>query len=129
MGTSALIAVQQPDGTFSTISLNWDGYPDHAGRVLREHYGTKEQRDGLLALGNLSVIGKDLGTGPQPWDDPPRDTCLAYGRDRGEGGEQACYAGDEEDVRNLARGHNYLYLWRDGAWHWCKGCRSALQPL
>ncbi len=42
MSTRATIACKQEDGRYAAIYLHFDGYQDHAGRVLKEHYTSIE---------------------------------------------------------------------------------------
>lgn len=123
MSTRARIGMQHPDGMIRSIYVHSDGYPEHHGPLLLEHYTTAEQVTALLDLGDLSVLAEEIGDvqdfDAQYADDDPRQRwCLAYGRDRGERGVGAR---DHADVPAFlqaveATGAEYAYLWRDGAW-------------
>ena len=96
MGTRSDIIAQLSDGRWARIYCHWDGYLEHNGRILFDHYTSQEKIDKLMALGDLSVLGPEIGE-KHPFDPPRYGTkeyeafkkkydgmCVAYGRDRGE---------------------------------------------
>ena len=88
MATRSYIGKLNPDNTVSYIYCHYDGYPEHNGVILQEHYSTPFKVDQLLALGDLSVLAEEIGD-KQDFNDyvnRNRNWCLAYGRDRGESG-------------------------------------------
>jgi hypothetical protein len=89
MATRSLIGKLNSDNTVDYIYCHWDGYLEHNGRILHEHYNTLEKVDALLALGDLSSLGNEIGE-KHDFDfhlsKPGEDWCTAYGRDRGETG-------------------------------------------
>lgn len=75
MSTRSVIAIRNTANDYDVIYAHWDGYPEHNGVLLRDHYNTLEKARELIALGDLSVLGetiaecehyKDRG---DPWDD------------------------------------------------------------
>jgi len=75
-----------------SIYCHFDGYPEGVGAILDEHYADPAKLDALLALGDLSQLGAELGE-PHNFDTALDDTrsgaipetwTLAYRRDRGE---------------------------------------------
>ena len=113
MATSASIARRLPDGRYRWVTLHWDGYPSHALKILRDHYNTEERIDQLLDLGALSVIGPKLEApeGQQhTFDNPVRDVCIAYGRDRGEEDQEA------EVTYYRPKYGAYTYVFENGSW-------------
>lgn len=75
---------------FRGIYCHHDGYPEGVGKTLALYYGSKDRVDALMALGDLSSLGPEIG---ERHDFDSLDNvygrqsrwCLAYGRDRGEG--------------------------------------------
>ena len=61
MATRSYIGKLNPDNTVSYIYCHYDGYPEHNGVILQEHYSTPFKVDQLLALGDLSVLGEVIG--------------------------------------------------------------------
>ena len=115
MATRSHIGKQLEDGSISYIYCHWDGYPEHNGKILKEHYTDEAKVDALLELGSLSILGEEIGE-QQDFDN--RDTrnekwCLAYGRDRGEKDVEAKVAESLSDMIWQA----YHYVWSNGEWH------------
>lgn len=114
MATRSHIGKLLSDGSVKYIYCHWDGYPEHNGKILKEHYTTEAKVDALLELGGLSILGEEIGE-QQDFDN--RDThnskwCLAYGRDRGEDGVEARIAEDIEDMIF----QSYHYVYDNGKW-------------
>lgn len=73
MGTRSSIAIKTENG-IKAIYCHWDGYVDHNGRILREHYDTPSKVADLIALGDLSSLRQEIGQvhsfdadrGPEP---------------------------------------------------------------
>jgi len=86
--------------TVESIYCHFDGYPEGVGQTLLNHWTTAEWVEELIALGDLSALGAQIGEDQgTDWfykrqetlyangydtDDPRSTWCLAYGRDRGE---------------------------------------------
>jgi len=114
MATRSLIAKQNQDKTITTIYCHYDGYPSHNGVILQEHYTTPFKVDQLLALGDLSILGKDLGM-KQDFNNKTPGYCLAYGRDRGENNTEARTC-THEAFFSTDHGVDYLYLYNNNEW-------------
>jgi hypothetical protein len=113
MATRSHIGKQLENGQIKYIYCHWDGYLEHNGAILKEHYTTEAKVDELLVLGGLSVLGKEIGE-KQDFDN--RDThnpdwCLAYGRDRDQNNFEV-QIGDMSDFIY----QDYHYLFVDGKW-------------
>ena len=62
MSTNPLICKQYSDGSIGGIYCHWDGYPEHVGVLLQEHYSDNDILNKLIKLGNISSLGKDIDT-------------------------------------------------------------------
>ena len=71
MATRSRIAIENQDGTVTSIYCHFDGYLDGVGKKLFEHYD-REKTEKLIELGDISVLGEST-----------LDT-IAYHRDRNE---------------------------------------------
>lgn len=111
MGTRARIGIVEPNGSVTSIYTHWDGYPDHHGPIPLNHYTTEERVRALLALGDLSVLDKDVGE-KHDFNNPPEGVCNAYGRDRGEDEVSARRSASVDDLKAIAE--EYTYLFRPG---------------
>ena len=91
MATRSYIGIRNSDDSVEYIYCHCDGYPSHNGRILTEHYNELDKVKALVALGDLSRLGREIG-GKQDFNDrysQNEDWCLAYGRDRGENNTSA----------------------------------------
>ena len=117
MSTRSVIAKENRDGTFTGIYCHWDGYPNHNGNILVNHYANEQTIDQLLKLGDLSKLGNEIGE-KHPFENLDetkyKNWCRAYGRDRGEKGTNATLYENIDDVFDVDRGQDYVYIWRRG---------------
>jgi hypothetical protein len=116
-------------GDYRGIYLHSDGHPYAAGRILQESYRSFERAHELMDLGALSVLAPEIGD-QHGFDEARYDGseraeqirrwCLAYGRDRGEAGQQAgIYHSMEGAMRSGQRQDaEYIYVWREGLGRW-----------
>lgn len=125
MGTSSSIAIERHDGTVAQITSHWDGYYSHVGRILLESYSTAERLEELIALGNLSSLGPELGEphafdwhcqDPEAYERLGHVWCTAYGRDRGEAEQEARVFENFAQFLEQAYFQEYNYCFRKGAW-------------
>jgi len=132
MATRSAIGMQNRDGSITAVYCHWDGYPEHNGALLVEHYDRVKTQQ-LLAQGDLSILGSRIGeqhafsvynfydlTPEQrtEHDALHRDSCTFYGRDRGETGIDAeTYASIEDYTSNFTHCDiDYFYLLVNDAW-------------
>lgn len=101
MSTRATIACKQEDGRYAAIYLHFDGYEDHAGKVLKNYYKTLDQARALVAGGDLRSLADD-GT-------PKRFT------DNNMAVVMPTRAALHEFARNCDA--EYIYVFEDEAWN------------
>ena len=113
MGTRSTIAIQNADGTVTGIYCHWDGYLSHNGKILAENYADEDTVRELIALGDISSLGKTVGTA-HDFDNCPAGETNAYARDRG---ERDVAARTEHNWRQFVaeNGQEYDYLFTPGA--------------
>jgi hypothetical protein len=149
MGTRSRIGVMHGN-VCKSVYCHWDGYLDHNGRILQEHYDSARANH-LVALGDISSLGVKIGDA-HPFskfeinnESPDFDKLMAtheqaekegwttfYGRDRGETGTEfksaMTFADFMAQVENC--GAEYYYIMKDGVWYTgCPGEGDALIPL
>ena len=91
MATRSYIGIRNLDASVDYIYCHFDGYPSHNGVILTQHYDTYDKVKKLLELGDLSILGNEIGE-KQDFDDRStrnNNWCLAYGRDRNEPNTEA----------------------------------------
>ena len=118
MGTRSVIGVMHGD-VCKSVYCHWDGYLDHNGSILLEHYDSSKANH-LVALGDLSSLAPEIGE-KHDFNDRAacEGVCTFYGRDRGETGTE--YRVTHDFVTFLERvdacGAEYYYIMKDGVWY------------
>ena len=130
MGTRSRIGVMHGD-VCKSVYCHWDGYLEHNGVILHEHYDSAKANH-LVALGDISSL--DLQIGEQHEFDCPHaygsierevwetnfgDMTTFYGRDRGEEGCDFKVAHTFEEFLEQVNycGAEYYYVMKDGVWY------------
>lgn len=108
MATRSTIALQYADGTVDMVYCHWDGYLEHNGRILRDHWSDPFKLQRLIDLGDLSSLGRDIGS-QHGFGEDTQD-CTFYGRDRGEQDIQARRFKDFDDYVTNAQFEEFNYL-------------------
>ena len=120
MGTRSTIARKTAEG-IESIYCHWDGYPTGVGNTLKGCWSSDDKVAALMALGDLSVLGSEIGTKTsfEAFRDIGSAGCLAYGRDRGETGAEAIVDADEDAWLDRRKGNacEYAYLWDGSDWN------------
>ena len=126
MATRGNIGIVNEDGSITAIYVHFDSYPEYVGKILLNHYTTSDIVNGLMNLGNLSILSESLHstTGINLYSDNNRHTfnnpqdgvCVAYGRDRGDTGSDSRTFEDLGEYENFGSGVDYQYLFEDGKW-------------
>jgi hypothetical protein len=123
MATRSTIAMEQPCGKVMQIYAHWDGYIDHNGKILQEHYKDKAKVYALMLLGSISSLRSEIGQAHDfdaHYDnsDPRKQWTVAYGRDRGERDTDARVFKDFKDYTDNHQYEEYEYIYRnDGNWY------------
>lgn len=124
MGTRSTIALEYADGTVQQVYCHWDGYLDHNGKMLQDHYSDPFKLRQLMDLGDLSSLRPTVGTKHAFSQFELRaeevagfkllteDMCTFYGRDRGEDGVSAKKFKDFADYRANHQYEEYDYILR-----------------
>ena len=146
MGTRSTIALEFADGTVEQVYCHWDGYLDHNGKILAEHYIDPFKLRDLIDQGGISSLGKVVGQkhpfGPaynetniakkaqvQKEVDEARDAGYTtfYARDRGEDLTKEQFV-DFQDYLAHHQYEEYEYILRkDGNWY--VKCHDAAYEL
>ena len=56
MGTRSRIGIEMPDHTVVSVYCHWDGYVEHNGKILVEHYQNREDVQELIDGGSMSSL-------------------------------------------------------------------------
>ena len=122
MATRATIAKLDNNGV-KAIYLHSDGYLEHAGKILDQHYQDKSKVDELLAHGDVSSLNENIGE-KLPFNDymlfHEKKQCRFYHRDRGEDKKEAATLKDENELVKFATEKcdaEYIYMFAYGSWY------------
>jgi hypothetical protein len=112
MATRSKIAIENQDGTVSSIYCHWDGYPSHHGPILFGHYTTQEKVESLIKLGSISSLA------PEPqipegvnhnFENPSEGIVVAYHRDRGEALSIDSHASVNDFIKSDVEEYGYIF--------------------
>jgi|694.fasta_scaffold33215_9 hypothetical protein len=85
MATRSRIAIENNDGSVTSIYCHWDGYPSHNGEILVLHYKERKKVQKLIDLGSISLLAPRIETSlKHSFQAPVKGVVVAYHRDRGE---------------------------------------------
>lgn len=126
MGTRSRIGVMHGDKVKS-IYCHGDGYLQHNGRILQEHYDSARANH-IVALGDMSSLQADIGEKHafSKHDVPGIEVrvhndewCTFYGRDRGEKGVEFKVDHTFDQFLDRAEGCDaeYYYVMENGQWY------------
>lgn len=134
MGTRSTIAIKHGD-RIKAIYCHWDGYLEHNGQVLHEHYQSSPKVNNLIALGDVSGLREEIGEkhdfgARYSEDDEAYTWTTFYGRDRGETGVEFRSFGSEEEWMDHYdhTGAEFYYLFDNGVWY-VSAYRRKMEPL
>jgi hypothetical protein len=98
MSTRSRIAIENQNGSVTSIYCHFDGYISGVGKLLKEYYTTQAKVEALIELGDISSL-----------DMTPSST-IAYHRDRDEDLYKTSYL-CVEDLFDLGfqSGEEYVY--------------------
>ena len=126
MATRGNIGIVNEDGSITAIYVHWDSYPEYVGKMLLNHYNNVGIINELLDLGDLSILSESLysttginlysDNNRHTFDNPQKGVCVAYGRDRGDGGSDSRTFEDLGEYEHFGSGVDYQYLYEDGKW-------------
>ena len=128
MGTRSRIGVMHGDNVKS-VYCHWDGYLEHNGAILQEHYDSTKANQ-LVALGDLSSLKPEIGIqhafgyhgteiSAEDYETQFGNMCTFYGRDRGEKGTEWKTHTNFVDFFAEVEGSwcEWYYIMRDGVWY------------
>ena len=121
MATRAIIAKLDNKGV-KAIYNHSDGYLEHAGRILAEHYRDESKVDELLAHGDVSMLDENIGVKIDFNDYKTRyanKQCKFYMRDRGEKYKHAEQLKDETELIEFSSNCDvdFIYMFAYGYWY------------
>ena len=131
MSTRCLIGRKIKDNKVEYIYCHHDGYLDGVGEILKTYYTNDGVIDKLMALGNLSTLGKIAESNPNQFNFVGKIDYNLYAAYRDNGDEDVdskiIPEKDYIDKLNTNIWMAYLYLW-DGE-KWCYYCENEWRAV
>jgi hypothetical protein len=106
MATRSRIAIENQDGSVTSVYCHWDGHIETNGVILNNNYNTKDKVVELIELGSLSSLDKTI------------ETTTSHHRDCGDDLIQTPFSNVEELFEDgFSSGVEYVYCFtKDGIW-------------
>jgi hypothetical protein len=114
---------------FKSVYCHWDGYLDHNGRILHEHYDNARANN-LVALGDISSLKETIGEkhpfsqfevdmSADEYESKYGNMTTFYGRDREEKNTewQVAHSFEEFLTQCDNSGAEYYYIMENGTWY------------
>ncbi|MCD1124846.1 hypothetical protein LPW36_02145 [Jinshanibacter sp. LJY008] len=100
---------------YHSVYCHYDGYPEHVGRILFDHYNTQGKAEGLVSYGDISCLYErfDKPEG-HSFESPVEGCTIYYGRDRGE--SNIGFKVTDEPIVSDFCGEDYFYIWDGNQW-------------
>jgi len=126
-GTRWNVGIEAPNGKIASTYGHYDGYPEHAGKMLKRYYSNTGKVKQLLKLGKqgISIIDKSIkGGDDHSFAKPKKGETIFYGRDRGEKDNHSNISKNREELlkgRNRwSGGTEFMYIWsvKDKKWYY-----------
>lgn len=134
MATNAAVAIELANGKVMSIYNHSDGYPEHLGKVLVQHYQDPAKVAELIKNGDASFIDENIGEKINFNDYDTREAnkqCLFYGRDRGETGVAPQTYNDYKQWASSVLGdYSYAYIFdtKTNTWAGYNGDKEITLP-
>ena len=121
-GTRWLVGIEAPSGKIVSTYGHYDGYPEHAGKMLKRYYNNTGKVKQLMKLGKqgISTIDKSIKGGKDhSFKNPAKGETVFYGRDRGEKSRMSSTWGNRDKVK-FNSGEEFAYIWsaKDKKWYY-----------
>jgi len=130
MGTRSRIGVMHGE-KLKSVYCHWDGYLEHNGRILQDHYDSAKANH-LVALGFISSLKEEIGEkhpfsgcdvipniSHEKYAELYGKMTTFYGRDRGD--KNVEFTVDQSYAEFLSKEYDceYYYIMCDGVWYVC----------
>lgn len=122
MSTHSAIGIQAEAGVsrITSIYCHYDGYLNHVGQILLNHYSHTDEVYELLRNGDLSSLGEEVARPAFLASEPSSKYCVYFSRDRGEAWED-CNPHHTDSVQEFLEAYDvsyyYLFVSSENRWY------------
>lgn len=127
MSTRARIGIKNQDNTITSVYCHNDGYIEHVGNILKTNYYTENNIREIMQLGDLSALYENINpTMKHDFEQPQKNVCVFYGRDRGDKNTKAETHNDLKTYLEQADQGNaeFVYLFQNEQWFVSKNMKT-----
>ena len=124
MDATATISVrlQGDPAAYKTILCQKDGYVQHVGALLVNHYNTFKKAIELISLGDIAYLSERACPSivtyeAHSWEKPAPGVTVAYGRDRGEQNVGPAHFRSLKDILNYNTWYDHAYVYENRMWY------------
>jgi hypothetical protein len=111
MGTGSTISRINDDGSVTGIYCHSDGYLEHVGITLYNHFSQRRRLDRLIKMGALSILEASTKRPKgHTFDNRTEGFTLAYHRDRGDDLLIYHAKSPKSFLRHYGEGYNYMFM-------------------
>jgi len=118
MATRSRIAIENENGSVTSIYCHFDGYVSNNGKILFEHYQEPEKVKKLIALGDISSLAPEVEIPEEVvhnFNEQQKGIVVAYNRDRGESLSQQSHKSVEDFFNGDIEEYGYCFT-QAGEW-------------
>lgn len=132
MGTRSTIALEFADGTVEQVYCHWDGYLEHNGVILQNHYMDPFEVKALVSLGGFSSLKETFGeTADEAYTQRGEDLCV----NKYKSFDEYVREGQREEYNYILRNIDGVATWfvefyaTEGEWVTLEAARLAEQTI
>jgi hypothetical protein len=124
MSTRSAIIIENKDGSAEGIYCHNNGEPEFKAPILLQHYTTEAKVRELIALGDISSLGPEIGSKHKfaAFASEP-EVVTAYHRDRDDEGPNITFGHDWQAVAAQID-HEHAYIFNVAALQWDHATRD-----
>jgi hypothetical protein len=131
MATRSTIAIQLENGSIKQVYCHWDGYLNNNGKILVNHYKDSAKVLELINQGSISILDKNINPSKDSkhdFDEPQKDVCVFYCRDREEELEIDNFE-NFEDYTSNANFEEFNYIFKYGEWYYSENNNIVFEKV
>jgi hypothetical protein len=131
MATRSTIAIQLENNSIKQVYCHWDGYLSNNGKILVNHYKDSAKVLELINQGSISILAENINPSKDSkhdFDEPQKDVCLFYSRDREEELEIDNFE-DFEDYTSNANFEEFNYIFKDNEWYYSENNNTTFEKV
>lgn len=131
MATRSTIAIQLENNSIKQVYCHWDGYLSNNGKILVNHYKDSAKVLQLINQGSISILAENINPSKDSkhdFDEPQKDVCVFYCRDREEELEIDNFE-NFEDYTSNANFEEFNYIFKNNEWYYSENNNIVFEKV